>query len=85
MTTTTMQPLGATTSRSRVPGALRVLAGLLFAAHGLQKLLLGFLGTLPPEASAAAVCAAGLVELAGGVLLARDGWRVRPATTPRPA
>jgi hypothetical protein len=61
----------------RVLGATRVLAGMLFAGHGLQKLL-ALWGGLPAGAPAGVIVAAGLVELAGGLLIAR-AWRVLAA------
>ena len=55
--------------------ALRVLAGLLFAFHGSQKLL-GFPGG--ETAQGGLMLAAGVIELAGGLLIAL-GLFTRPA------
>jgi putative oxidoreductase len=56
--------------------ALRVVAGLLFAIHGSQKLL-GFPGGVE-TAQGALMLAAGIIELAGGILVAL-GLLTRPA------
>jgi putative oxidoreductase len=55
--------------------ALRVVAGLLFALHGSQKLL-GFPGGVE-TAHGGLLLAAGLIELAGGALIAL-GLLTRP-------
>lgn len=52
----------------QVLGTTRALAGILFACHGMQKLLGAFGGPLPGTPPAI-VWIAGLVELGGGVLL----------------
>ena len=48
---------------------LRVLAGLLFMQHGLQKLF-GFFGGAPAEMPVPLLYPAGLIELVGGALVA---------------
>lgn len=48
---------------------LRIIAGLMFFAHGLQKIF-GWFGGVPPEAPAFVVWVAGTVELVGGFLVA---------------
>ena len=55
--------------------ALRIGAGLLFLQHGLQKLFGMFGGTVVPLASQMGV--AGVLELAGGILIA-VGLLTRP-------
>jgi putative oxidoreductase len=50
---------------------LRIVAGLMFAMHGSQKLL-GFPGQGPPELSPL-ILAAGVIELGGGLMIAL-GW-----------
>jgi hypothetical protein len=61
---------------------LTTLAGILVALYGLQKLLAAIWGVLPAGASAGVVLAAGLVELAGGLLIARV-WRLSAAAALR--
>ncbi|WP_400191556.1 DoxX family protein [Hymenobacter sp. B81] len=56
---------------------LRILAGLLFALHGSQKLL-GFPGDGEPVPLASLMGLAGVVELLGGLLVAL-GWFTRLA------
>jgi putative oxidoreductase len=58
-----------TTSAPRILGATRILAGIMFACYGAQKVL-GAFGGMPPEAPAWIVWTAGPIELAGGVLIA---------------
>ena len=48
---------------------LRIVAGLLFAMHGSQKLF-GFPGGNPPVELASLMGLAGIVELVGGLLIA---------------
>jgi putative oxidoreductase len=48
---------------------LRIVVGLLFAMHGSQKLL-GFPGDKPPVELASMMGLAGIIELAGGLLMA---------------
>jgi putative oxidoreductase len=48
---------------------LRIIAGLMFASHGGQKVL-GLFGGAPPEAPAFVVWVAGTIELVGGLLIA---------------
>lgn len=49
--------------------ALRIVAGLLFACHGAQKLL-GWFGGMPPGTPMTPmVMTAGIIELVGGVLI----------------
>jgi putative oxidoreductase len=52
-----------------VYAALRIMTGLLFVQHGLQKLF-GAFGGVPAEAPAFVVYGAGAIELAGGALVA---------------
>lgn len=52
--------------------AMRLLVGLLFACHGLQKLF-GVLGG-QSQLSNPTLLAAGIIELAGGVLVAIGLW-----------
>lgn len=49
--------------------ALRIFAGLMFFAHGLQKLF-GLFGGVPADAPAFIIYAAGSIELATGALIA---------------
>lgn len=54
---------------------LRIVAGLMFAMHGTQKLF-GWPGDKPPAGDAVMI-AAGIIELGGGVLIAIGlfaGW-----------
>lgn len=48
---------------------LRIVAGLLFAFHGSQKLL-GFPGGNPPVELASMMGLAGIIELVGGLMIA---------------
>ena len=50
-------------------GITRILAGIMFACHGAQKVL-GMFGGMPKEAPALVVWTAGPLELAGGILIA---------------
>jgi putative oxidoreductase len=54
---------------SRILGATRILAGTLFACHGV-KLLFGVFGGRDPAAPVLTRWVAGPIELLGGVLLA---------------
>lgn len=56
---------------------LRIVVGLLFAMHGSQKLL-GFPGDKPPVEIMSLMGLAGIIELAGGLLIA-IGLLTRPA------
>lgn len=47
----------------------RILAGIMFASHGAQKVL-GAFGGVPPGAPGWIIWTAGPLELAGGILLA---------------
>jgi putative oxidoreductase len=49
--------------------ALRIFAGLMFMAHGLQKIF-GMFGGVPAEAPAFIVWGAGTIELVTGALIA---------------
>ena len=53
----------------RIYAGLRILAGLMFMQHGLQKIL-GLFGGPSPEAPAFVVYVAGGIELVGGALVA---------------
>lgn len=50
-------------------GITRILAGIMFACHGAQKVL-GAFGGMPPEAPKWIVWTAGPIELVGGILIA---------------
>lgn len=50
-------------------GIFRILAGVMFASHGAQKVF-GAFGGMPPEAPAWVVWTAGPLEFFGGVLIA---------------
>ena len=50
-------------------GVMRILVGLLFMQHGLQKVF-GLFGGIPPEAPEFVRWVAGLIELVGGVMIA---------------
>jgi len=57
-------------SRSdHVYAVMRVIVGLMFSAHGMQKLF-GWFGGAPAEMPAPMLYAAGGIELIGGVLIA---------------
>lgn len=53
----------------RILGIFRILAGIMFACHGAQKVL-GWFGGMPPEAKGWMVATAGPMELFGGILIA---------------
>ncbi|RKH21151.1 DoxX family protein [Corallococcus praedator] len=53
----------------RIYALLRIMAGLMFMQHGLQKLF-GLFGGVPPGAPAFVVYGAGIIEFAGGALVA---------------
>ena len=53
----------------RILGILRILAGVMFACHGAQKVL-GLFGGMPPGAPQHIVWIAGPIEFAGGILIA---------------
>jgi putative oxidoreductase len=53
----------------KIYAALRILAGLMFMQHGLQKLF-GMFGGTPAEAPAFIVYGAGSIELVAGALIA---------------
>lgn len=53
----------------RIYALLRIVTGLMFMQHGLQKLF-GLFGGVPPGAPAFVVYGAGAIELVGGVLVA---------------
>jgi putative oxidoreductase len=53
----------------KIYAALRIFAGLMFMAHGLQKLF-GLFGGVPAEAPAFIKYGAGVIELVGGALIA---------------
>jgi putative oxidoreductase len=48
---------------------LRIIAGVMFAMHGAQKLF-GWPGNNPPMRGVPLMLAAGIIELVGGVLIA---------------
>lgn len=53
----------------RIYAALRIVAGLMFVQHGLQKLF-GLFGGTPGQMSDLLRWSAGLIELVGGLLVA---------------
>ena len=53
----------------RILGAFRILAGILFACHGAQKLFNVF-GGMPPGVPKALIYTAGPLEFLGGILIA---------------
>ena len=61
----------------RILSIFRILAGVMFACHGSQKVL-GWYGGIPPEAKGWMVSTAGPIELFGGILIAL-GLFTRPA------
>ena len=61
----------------KIYAATRILAGLMFMAHGLQKIF-GLWGGVPAEAPAFIKWGAGLIELVTGALIA-VGWFAAPA------
>ena len=60
----------------RILGVLRVLAGIMFACHGAQKVF-GWFGGMPPGVSKWLIWTAGPLELIGGLLIAL-GLLTRP-------
>ena len=61
----------------RILGIFRILAGVMFACHGAQKIL-GAFGGMPPGTLNALTRTAGIIELVGGALVA-VGLFTRPA------
>ena len=61
----------------KIYAATRILAGLMFMAHGLQKVF-GLWGGVPAEAPAFIKWGAGSIELITGALIAA-GWFTAPA------
>ncbi|GMU04139.1 DoxX family protein [Corallococcus caeni] len=53
----------------RIYALLRIMAGLMFMQHGLQKLF-GLFGGVPPGAPPFVVYGAGIIEFVGGALIA---------------
>lgn len=53
----------------KILGVLRILAGIMFACHGAQKVF-GLFGGMPPNAPPLIVWTAGPIELIGGILIA---------------
>jgi putative oxidoreductase len=53
----------------KIFGAFRILAGVMFACHGAQKLF-GVFGGMPPGVPKALIWTAGPLELFGGLLIA---------------
>ena len=53
----------------KILGAFRILAGILFACHGAQKLF-GVFGGMPPGVPKAFIWTAGSLEFVGGLLIA---------------
>jgi putative oxidoreductase len=66
-----------TAQAPRFLGIFRILAGIMFASHGAQKIL-GAFGGIPPEHLNALTRTAGIIELVGGALVA-VGLFTRPA------
>ena len=66
-----------TAQAPRILSLLRILAGIMFASHGAQKIF-GAFGGIPPEHLNALTRTAGIIELAGGALVA-VGLFTRPA------
>ena len=62
---------------ARILGIFRILAGVMFACHGAQKIL-GAFGGIPPEHINLMTRTAGIIELVGGALIAL-GLFTRPA------
>ena len=52
----------------RILGALRIVAGALFACYGVQKVF-GLFGGMPPGAPTWIIWTAGSIELVGGTLI----------------
>ena len=61
----------------KILGVFRILAGIMFACHGAQKIL-GMFGGIPPQFMTAMTRTAGIIELVAGVLIA-IGLLTRPA------
>jgi putative oxidoreductase len=57
------------TQAPRILGVTRILAGIMFACHGAQKLF-GAFGGIPPGVPKALIWSAGPIELVGGALIA---------------
>lgn len=53
----------------KIFGVFRILAGIMFACHGAQKLF-GAFGGMPPGVPKALIWTAGPIELVGGILIA---------------
>jgi putative oxidoreductase len=53
----------------RILGITRILAGVMFASHGAQKLF-GVFGAMPPDAPKWIIWTAGPLEFFGGILIA---------------
>jgi len=53
----------------KIFGVFRILAGIMFACHGAQKLF-GAFGGMPPGVPKALIWTAGPLELIGGILIA---------------
>lgn len=58
-----------TSQAPRILGAFRILAGIMFACHGAQKIF-GAFGGLPPGVPKALIWTAGPLEFFGGLLIA---------------
>ena len=65
------------TYRSQIFAAARIVFGVLFASHGLQKVFMMF-GGPPAEMPDAARCVIGGIELIGGAMIA-IGFKTRLA------
>lgn len=59
-----------TSQAPRILSILRILAGVMFACHGAQKILGAFGGMPPGVPMTAEIWIAGIIELAGGALIA---------------
>jgi len=53
----------------KILGVLRILAGVMFACHGAQKMF-GMFGGIPPGVPPALIWSAGPIEFIGGLLIA---------------
>ena len=58
-----------TGSAPRILAGARILAGIMFACHGAQKVF-GVFGGVPPTAPALIIWTSGPIELIGGILIA---------------
>jgi putative oxidoreductase len=58
-----------TSQAPRILGVTRILAGIMFACHGAQKLL-GMFGGIPAGVPKALIWTTGPIELVGGILIA---------------